>query len=58
MRESTIIFLPLEEDDIRAVIRRPDTKAKERDDDHEDVDVRRGAAADDRPAAGDPQQQE
>ena len=55
MRESTIIFLPLEEDDIRAVIRRPDTKAKERDDDHEDVGVRRGAAADDRPAAGDPQ---
>ena len=25
MRESTIIFLPLEEDDIRTVIRRPDT---------------------------------
>ena len=52
MRESTIIFLPLEEDDIRAVIRRPDTN--QRDDDHEDVDVRRGAAAYDRPAAGDP----
>ena len=30
MRESTIIFLPLEEDDIRAVIRRPDTKANQR----------------------------